>query len=125
MAKAALTGSVGDYGASVGNSGWDGYIPGGFIGIWTPDMFPPPNGAFQMPKGVRLVEITDGLSNTLLIGEKHVPAALQTKGPYDCSIFDGHYLSCHSRYAGIGFPLAGSGYPGVDLVFGSHHPGMV
>ena len=120
-----LAGTVGDYAASVGNSGWDGYIPAGYADFWNPEMFPAANGAFQANVGVRFSEITDGLSTTILVGDKHVPPESLRRAPYDCSIYDGHNLTCHSRYAGEGFPLAGSGYPGVDLTFGSRHPNTV
>lgn len=75
--------------------------------------------------------ITDGLSNTLLIGEKHIP--LKAMGtplpgpdgitPLDCSLFDGHNPSCNTRAGGPLFPIA---YSEEDFgwKFGSRHPGL-
>ena len=61
-------GALGDYGACTGTTGLDIYNRS-----LSPDS---PNGAFHTGlrgKGVRLAEITDGTSNSLLIGEKQVP----------------------------------------------------
>ena len=58
-----IPGALGDYVASVDPSGFD-----------APDITAPSmSGAFAMGRGVRFADFTDGLSNTFLIGEKHVP----------------------------------------------------
>ena len=50
--------------------------------------------------------ITDGLSNTLLAGEKHVPPVWFGKGWYDNSYYNGDYTLSTLRAAGPDFPLA-------------------
>ena len=44
----------------------------------------------RVVKGVRFQQITDGLSNTLLLGEKHVPTYALGLWPLDCGLYDGH-----------------------------------
>jgi hypothetical protein len=108
---------VGDYAASIGTTGYD-------YTVNLPDT-PPivPNGAFRAAKGVRFADIIDGLSNTLMVGEKHVPRGLETLSPWDCGIYDGHNPACNTRGAGLAFPLAivpnDTGWK-----FGSHHVGL-
>ena len=65
-----------------------------------------PDGAFQAVKGIRFADVTDGLSNTLMVGEKHVPQGSLGAYPWDCSTYDGHHPVCNTRSAGPGFPLA-------------------
>ena len=75
-------------------------------------------------KGLRLKQITDGLSNTLMVGEKHVPMTQLPKASYDCSIYDGHNFLCNCRSAGVKYPLAQS-IKDTGLVFGSWHKFIV
>jgi hypothetical protein len=108
---------VGDYAASIGTTGFDYTV---VLSNGPPIV---PNGVFRAIKGVRFAEITDGLSNTLMVGEKHVPRGSETLKPWDCGIYDGHNVACSTRAAGYLFPLAvlpqDSGWK-----FGSHHPGL-
>jgi prepilin-type processing-associated H-X9-DG protein len=116
--KESLPVSVGDYAANIGTTGSDStvFIPDG-----------PPieeNGPFRAVTGVRFLEITDGLTHTLLVGEKHVPRGLELTHPWDCGLYDGHNPICNTRAAGPDFPLAvARDDPGWK--FGSHHPGLV
>ena len=108
---------MGDYAVCIGTTGFDYtvVIPDG------PTI--PPNGVFRAVQGIRFAEILDGLSNTLMVGEKHVPRGYETLHPWDCGIYDGHNASCNTRAAGLAFPLAIAGDdPGWK--FGSHHPGL-
>ena len=109
--------TVGDYAASIGSTGTDYQftIPNG------PTLVP--NGAFQFPNAVRFGEIVDGLSNTILVGEKHVPLKAIGLYPYDCSLWDGHTPSCNTRSGGPDFPLA-YGLEDPNWRFGSNHPGL-
>src|SRR6516165_6533948 len=84
------------------------------------------NGAFFQfgGRGVRLAAITDGLSNTLLVGEKHVPLGTFGQGMLDNSVYNGDYVLSHARPAGPNFPLARSRTE-RNPVFGSWHFGVV
>src|SRR5262249_46073197 len=87
----SLPGAVGDYGASIGTTGVD-------YALTTPGALTiPPNGAFEYIHGIRIAQISDGLSNTLLIGEKNVPLGFSGDYPWDCTIYDGHNAPCSTR----------------------------
>jgi prepilin-type N-terminal cleavage/methylation domain-containing protein len=110
-------GALGDYAASIGTTGTD-YpltITNG------PTILP--NGAFQYAVGLTFASFTDGLSNTILIGEKHVPRDTFGAYPWDCSIYDGHNPTCNVRAGGPDFPIA---MLPTDLgwKFGSNHPNL-
>jgi hypothetical protein len=49
--------------------------------------------------GVRLSQITDGLSNTILAGEKHVPKGYFGVGWYDNCTYNGDWPQCYTRGA--------------------------
>ncbi len=83
-----------------------------------------PNGPFEAVKGVPFARITDGLSNTLLIGEKHVPPFALSVPPLDCGMYDGHNPMCNTRGAGPLYPLAVATQVDADWKFGSAHPGL-
>ena len=73
---------------------------------------------------VKFNDITDGLSNTLLVGEKHVPLNHFREGPLDSSFYNGDYYLSHSRPAGPDFPLAQTNTE-ISPVFGSYHTAVV
>jgi prepilin-type N-terminal cleavage/methylation domain-containing protein len=117
-----VAGALGDYAASIGTTGVDYSltIPNG------PTLVP--NGAFQFPTfpnlfGLRFADITDGLSNTILIGEKHVPRDKFGVYPWDCSLYDGHNPACNTRAGGPDFPIAISPQD-QGWKFGSNHPNI-
>ena len=117
----SVPGALGDYAASIGTTGVD--FP--FSDLLDPDA-PTiwPNGAFEYINGLPLVAFDgDGLSNTILVGEKHVPHGFFGDYPWDCTIYDGHNPTCSLRAAGPGFPLAWNTRD-MGLVFGSSHPGL-
>jgi len=115
----AQPGALGDYAACVGTTGSDNnsYVLAG-----------PPTGLFRVGwngKGLLPARVTDGLSNTLAVGEKHVPMNKFTQGKWDCSIYDGINLDCHSRSAGLAYPLVTSiNDTTVTQSFGSWHVGV-
>jgi hypothetical protein len=81
-------------------------------------------GPFQLGTGCRFADFIDGLSNTLLIGEKHVPLGKFGVGWWDCSTYNGDYYQCSCRAGGIEFPLTTNPRdPGWK--FGSMHTHVV
>jgi prepilin-type N-terminal cleavage/methylation domain-containing protein/prepilin-type processing-associated H-X9-DG protein len=64
---------------------------------------------------VRLADVTDGLSNTALIGEMHVPRGKLSTVPDNGPAYDGGRFYHMSRVAGVGVPLAAGP---DDYVFG-------
>jgi prepilin-type N-terminal cleavage/methylation domain-containing protein len=100
-------GALGDYAACIGTTGDD---------IWNAALTTaPPNGLFQLGttfSGVKIAQITDGLSNTFMIGEKHVQPNQFGVAPNDCSIYNGDMTggtgtiwdsyACATRSAGNG-----------------------
>ena len=77
---------------------------------------------------VRVVEVSDGTTHTLLVGEKHVPRNRLCTPPDDGPAYDGTEFFGMSRVGGVGAPL-GAG-PDDDtagmggFVFGGPHPGV-
>jgi prepilin-type processing-associated H-X9-DG protein len=87
-----------------------------------------PDGAFEYPWGRRFADFVDGLSNTILAGEKHVHVDKFGVGWLDCSLYNGDYDSCSCRAGGKNkfppfndHPIAKSIYEERAL-FGSYHP---
>ena len=101
-------GALGDYACNIGTNGTDTHGS---------------NGPFQVGLkngGVRIAQVTDGMSNTLFLGDKHVPLGHRGMGGWDCSIYNGGTYSA-VRSAGILYPLADS-VRNLGWKFGSSHP---
>ena len=109
-----VPGALGDYAANIGTTGAD-----------YPNPTVPPNGCFQLgPKGIRINAITDGTSNTIQVGEKHIPLGKQGVGWWDCSQYNGDYYLCSTRSGGVGYEVA-TNPAQVKWAFGSAHIGTV
>ncbi len=68
--------------------------------------------------------VTDGLSNTLMVGDKHVPASqLGMIQGGDTSAYNGDWPTPFSRVAGPGFGLARTPNDPFNWNFGSNHSG--
>lgn len=70
--------------------------------------------------------VTDGLSNTILAGEMHVPVGHLGRSPEDAFIFNGDYVFNFSRVGGPTVPIVSDkhAFTGNGLVsWGSWHPG--
>ncbi len=74
-------------------------------------------------------KVTDGLSNTLFVGEKHVPLGGLGHGwAGDSSAYNADNLEVNSRFAGPGYGLQNPEWnafdPWYNYYFGSSHPGI-
>lgn len=76
---------------------------------------------------IAMRNVYDGLSQTILIGEPHIPPGEQVRAPYNGAAFYGRHLSHFARIGGPGVPLAHSpnDHRGSVYSFGSAHPGIV
>ncbi len=115
----SVGGAVADYAAAIGTTGDDGADKDGS----DRGLVIPPTGTFVALRGVRFADITDGLSSTLLVGEKHVPQGQLGTNPWDCNTYDGHNSICSTRTAGPGFPLAQASSD-TRVIFGGPHIGI-
>jgi len=119
-----IPGGVSDYTSCSGTpTGLNDYYENGTFSGTFVDQTNMANGAFWLkgPTPLRFASISDGLSNTLFIGEKHIKLkALGTEG----SVFNGDHGNSF-RKAGIGSAiqrnLAQDPQPNR---FGSWHPGI-
>jgi prepilin-type N-terminal cleavage/methylation domain-containing protein/prepilin-type processing-associated H-X9-DG protein len=75
--------------------------------------------------GVRLLDILDGTSTTLLVGEKHLRPADLGFGTYDGCIYSATPAGLTFRQAGSAHPLALGPTDAQNGQFGSWHPGVV
>ncbi|MSR32416.1 MAG: DUF1559 domain-containing protein [Gemmataceae bacterium] len=77
----------------------------------------------QKSLGVKVSQISDGLSHTLLFGEKHIPLTKLAVGWWDCSTLNGNHYTCNLRAAGLYFTFARD-YNDREWKFGSYHYGI-
>jgi prepilin-type N-terminal cleavage/methylation domain-containing protein len=77
---------------------------------------------FSAVSKLSFASVSDGLSNTLFIGEKHIPVN-GFGNPPDSAIYNGDHRNFCT--AGAGAPLRGPDNTGTGLQFGSWHAGGV
>ena len=114
-------GALGDYAVCTGTDNCDGCDCDGHVY----------NGAFraninQYGQGLGYItytDVTDGLSNTLFAGDKHVHVQFFGYGVLDCSLYNGDYWMCSSRSAGPNYPLAQTPRD-IVVGFGGYHTGV-
>jgi prepilin-type N-terminal cleavage/methylation domain-containing protein/prepilin-type processing-associated H-X9-DG protein len=121
---------VGDPNQGSGAFGNKIRLPGEFTPV------PLPKGFQPGPGPLRLSNITDGTSNTLFLGEKHVHLKnfgrkqgenwSGTQNCFDNCMFNGDNLATSGRAVGTSVPLARVHEPCANVPrFGSWHPGGV
>ena len=112
-AGSTVTGQPSDYAACVGDTGTV-----------------PTTGVFQMVNTnhmgtqTKFGDITDGSSNTLMIGEKHVQLGLINDSIQDGLIYSAGEQQTYSRRAGASWPLAINKTVAINNQFGSWHIGV-
>jgi prepilin-type N-terminal cleavage/methylation domain-containing protein len=122
----AFPGALADYAAST-SDGSTSYGPAALGAIVEGTSVTASGGRLASWRGLTsFTNITDGLSNTFLVGEKHVRFGffgnLTTYG--DGSIYNGDLSQCSARSAGPGRLLALSPEINSINLFGSYHPGI-
>jgi prepilin-type N-terminal cleavage/methylation domain-containing protein len=105
-------GALGDYAVVVDRTGLD----------YTTESVSTLRGPFQHLKGLSFNAFVDGLSSTLLVGEKHVPIGKDGVVPWDSSIYNGYWIYYRGsvRAASRAYPLA-SAPQDAGWKFGSRH----
>jgi prepilin-type N-terminal cleavage/methylation domain-containing protein len=127
-------GALGDYAANGGTSTavWDDPRNGDGVLLYADTTFGPNNTVTSWRSLTAFKDVTDGLSNTLLIGEKHVLIRqFGQEATGDNSIYNGDDIRAIVRVAGrqvpgpIDRPLASSPTDNYrpDERFGSYHTG--
>jgi hypothetical protein len=122
----AFPGALADYAVSTtdGSTSYNNMAPGAII---DGESVTAAGGRIASWRGLtNFAGITDGLSNTFLVGEKHVRPDRFGDRPSmaDCSIYNGDQAQCVARSAGPGRQLALTPLASSQNLFGSYHPGV-
>jgi prepilin-type N-terminal cleavage/methylation domain-containing protein len=72
----------------------------------------------------RFASVTDGLSNTIFVGEKHVQRGYFGEVNGDRTIWNGDSVDVFSRAGGHGLGVVGNWNSSTNQRFGSYHPGV-
>jgi len=127
-------GSCSDYAACRGDGITANLVNNADNGFFQQQIVQPSNAA--LPRlTVRMAEVTDGLSNTLMFGEKHIPMIPTVVNPiqptyfnhpiFDGPVFTGGTPDSIFRRGNAGTPLAFSPRTTYLVQFGGFHPGVV
>jgi prepilin-type N-terminal cleavage/methylation domain-containing protein len=113
-----LKGMGSDYAACIGDGTSDANgVYTGIIGFV--------NGGTGTKAGVKFTAVPDGLSNTIMIGEKHIQRSmLGIDYITDGIIYQGGEQQTYARIGGPGHPLAFRPDDVANNQFGSYHPGV-
>ena len=90
----------------------------------------PTNGAFMLVNSnhmkavLNFRDFTDGTTNTILLGEKHVQLDKLNDPAQDGMILSGSEAQTYHRRAGASWPLANSNMVAANTQFGSWHTGI-
>src|SRR5262245_37282154 len=90
----------------------------------------PTTGVFQLVNSNHMTALTgftdvsDGTSNTLMIGEKHIQLGKLNDPIQDGMIYSGSEQQTYHRRAGASWPLAINPTVAANTQFGSWHPGV-
>jgi prepilin-type N-terminal cleavage/methylation domain-containing protein/prepilin-type processing-associated H-X9-DG protein len=130
-----VPGVLSDYACSAGfGAGWNWIDSRGAMIMGDATTDPPtiPFGNYA-PPGAKLVtwrsrtsfrDLTDGTSQTVLVGEKHVRPSRFGIAQEDGSIYNGDHPGNFSRCGGPGYPLAKSPTDKFNNNFGSYHDNL-
>jgi prepilin-type N-terminal cleavage/methylation domain-containing protein len=122
---ATMVGSAGDYAANAGtNSDPNLAIPRNGDGVFPINN----NGSDPSRWGLRITDMADGASNTILFGEKYMQVESLGEGKHDFNIYGADIIQPFARLAGPSFPIPidNTGTNNANnFRFGSWHAGTV
>ncbi len=105
-------------------------LPGDYVACTGNTNTVPTNGVFtlvnsnHMKTFVKIRDITDGTSNTIMIGEKHIQKDFLNTPIQDGMILSGSETLTYYRIAGTSNPFATSSLTAINRQFGSWHTGV-
>jgi prepilin-type N-terminal cleavage/methylation domain-containing protein len=106
-------------------------LPGDYAACTGDTSTAPTTGVFplvnsnHMAATTRIANITDGTSNTIMLGEKHIQLTALNNPITDGMILSASESQTYQRRAGASWPLAASETATANTQFGSWHTGIV